>query len=333
MLVPLAAVAAALALPTPASAALAMGSCTKVASPFGSDGLPGTPLLPYRTAQKLASSLRAGDVGCLRAGTYVENVELTRSGTPSARITFQSQPGQRARIVGELAIRAGANYTTVANLNLNGRNPGKWPSPAVSADHVVFEGNDVTNDHTGICFLLGTATPARFTLIRNNRIHDCGELPATNRHEGIYVQNSDQVQILDNVIYDNADMGIQLYPNAQRTLIKGNVIDGNGEGVLFSGGHGFVSNNNLVENNLITNSRIRDNVESYYSPGAPVGEGNLVRNNCIHGGANDDGDGGIGRRVGFTTSGNLIADPRYVNRGAKDFRLAAGSPCAALFDG
>ena len=326
-LVPLAAVAVALALPTPG---LGTNTCTKVASPRGSDVLPGTPAQPYRTAQKLASSLRAGDVGCLRAGTYNGNVELTNAGTGSARITLQSYPGERARIVGELAVRGGADYTTVANLDLNGRNPDNWPSPAVSATNVIFEGNDVTNDHTAVCFLLGTATRTRSVIIRDNRIHNCGALPATNRHVGIYVQHADDVEILKNVIYDNADMGIQLYTDAQRTLIKGNVIDGNGEGIIFSGDYGLVASNNLVEKNVITNSRIRNNVESHYARGAQPGRGNLVLNNCIYGGANDDGDGGVSRRRGFAMSGNLVADPQYVNRDAKDFRLAPGSPCAEL---
>ena len=129
-------------------------------------------------------------------------------------------------------------------------------------------------------------------------------------------------------------MGIQLYPDAQRTLIKRNVIDGNGEGILFSGEFGRASSNSVVENNLITNSTIRNNVESSYPRRGPFGRDNLVWNNCISGGAKDDGDGGIARRrKGFIAVRNRIADPLYVNRGAKDFSLAPGSPCADLIAG
>jgi hypothetical protein len=35
----------------------------------------------------------------------------------------------------------------------------------------------------------------------------------------------------------------------------------------------------------------------------------------------------------FTALQNLIADPRFVNRTAKDFRVAADSPCAAVLAG
>ena len=41
--------------------------------------------------------------------------------------------------------------------------------------------------------------------------------------------------IRDNWIYDNADRGVQLYPDADGTVVTGNVIDGNGEGVIFGG--------------------------------------------------------------------------------------------------
>ena len=71
-------------------------------------------------------------------------------------------------------------------------------------------------------------------MIERNRIHNCGQLPPTNHHHGIYVEASDGARITDNWIYDNADRGIQLFPDAQGTYVARNVIDGNGQGVIFS---------------------------------------------------------------------------------------------------
>src|SRR5204863_5834944 len=116
-----------------------------------------------------------------------------------------------------------------------------------------------------------------------------------NNHEhGIYLAYSDDTKIVENVVYDNADRGIQLYPDAQGTLVRGNVIDGNGEGVIFSGVGSTASNDNVVENNVITNSTIRHNIESYYPDIA--GSGNVARNNCVHGAAQSD----IGSEYGFS---------------------------------
>ena len=41
--------------------------------------------------------------------------------------------------------------------------------------------------------------------------------------------------VRDNWIYDNTDRGIQLYPDADGSTITGNVIDSNGEGIVFAG--------------------------------------------------------------------------------------------------
>ncbi len=47
-----------------------------------------------------------------------------------------------------------------------------------------------------------------------------------------------------NLIYANADRGIQLYPNAEYTTIDHNIIDDNGEGILFAGDDGTASSYN-----------------------------------------------------------------------------------------
>ena len=62
---------------------------------------------------------------------------------------------------------------------------------------------------------------------------------------------------------------------------------------------------NLVEYNVITNSRTRYNVESHFEPGGPIGENNIVRKNCIEGGARDDGSGGIAGQFGFEATDNV----------------------------
>ena len=308
-------------------------TCDKVAAPNGSDSAGGTAGAPYRTAQKVADSLAAGQTGCLRAGIYDEDLTVRRGGGAGAPVTIRSYPGERARVVGRLWIARTADYVTIAQLDLDGVNPEQTlPSPTVNSSNVTFVDNDVTNRHTAICFNIGSGSygRARNTLIARNRIHDCGKLPANNHEHGIYVSNADDTKILGNAIYDNADRGVQLYPDAQRTVIQGNVIDGNGVGVIFSGVGGVASSDNDVEFNVITNSNQRNNVESWYPAGNPIGRNNVLRNNCIAGGVRDSGNGGIGAQVGFTATANITSPVQYANRAAKDFALPAGSACAAL---
>jgi hypothetical protein len=320
----LASVSAMLAAPGGAAAATPE-DCTKVASP--GDG----------TAQRLIDSLGPGDVGCLHGGRYTGNVKLDRpGGGESSRIVLRSYPGERAEIFGRMQVSPRADFVTVEDLKLNGRpapacSPGATctilPSPTVNGSDVVFQDNEITNEDTAICFNVGSEFAARVVL-RRNRIHNCGRRdPITNHDHGIYLGNTEDVQILDNVIYDNSDRGVQFYPEAVRTIVRGNVIDNNGQGVSFGGLGDSASRDNVVENNVITNARLRYNIESWF-PGA-VGTGNVARNNCVFGGR----QGNISSQYGFTASRNLTADPEYVDRGAKDFRLRAGSPCAELLAG
>lgn len=324
----------ALALGGPVTAGATV-TCDRVAAPNGSDSNPGTVEQPFQTAQRMLNSLAQGQTGCLRSGTYSHNQEIKLS-VPV--VTLTSFPGERATLKGRLWVTDAAPGSVVADLNLDGRNDRGLPSPTINGDHVTLRGNDVTNYHTGICVSIGSAQTwgrAQSTLIEDNRIHDCGGMPATNYDHGIYVNSADDTVIRSNWIYDNADRGIQIYPDAQRTLVTGNVIDGNGQGVIFGGSEQTASSNSIVEHNVITNSRIRDNVESSW--GGPVGSGNIARDNCVGGGAYDEGDGGIlqgnAATLGFVARDNLIEVPPFANEAADDFTIPASSPCAALIAG
>lgn len=307
-------------------------TCSLYAAPGGSDGAPGTAAQPFATVQHLANTLSAGQTGCVRGGAFTESVTITHSGDAGAPITIASSPGERATLTGRLWVHQGADYVTVANMNLNGRNSEALPSPDINAAHTTFTGDEVTNEHTAICFDVGSDTiygRATYTLIQGNRIHDCGTLPAGNHDHGIYVESSTAATIVENVIYNNADRGIQLYPDAQQTRIEHNIIDANGEGVIFSGDFGLASSDNTVANNLITNSVLRGDVESWYPAGNPIGQNNSVEDNCVWGGVT----GTIREEVGFTAANNMTSNPDYADAAAGDYRVNSASPCVALLAG
>jgi parallel beta-helix repeat protein len=282
--------------------------CNEVATP--ADG----------AVERLMARLDPGQTGCLRGGDYRGSIELTTRGTSADPITLRPYPGERARLIGRLWLNRESAYLVIRGLTLDGRNPGGLPSPTVNGQHLEFVGNDVLNEHTGICFDLGHPFYgiARHVTIRDNRIHDCGRLPPTNHDHGIYVGEARDTRIVGNHIYDNADLGVHMFPDAQRTYVAGNVIESNGEGVLFGGTADVAPRDNVVEHNLITDSRTRYNVESHFEPGGPIGQNNVVRDNCIVGGARDDGSGGIAPQVGFEASGNVTR---------------AGRACRALLRG
>ena len=119
----------------------------------------------------------------------------------------------------------------------------------VYAHDVVVEDNVITNRGRGeSCMILGSSSgdgQARRVIVRRNRFHDCGSSANENKDHGIYAQNVVGGRIIGNVFWNSAAYAIQLYPNAQGTLVAHNVIDGDDSsirgGILFGGDSSHVS--------------------------------------------------------------------------------------------
>jgi parallel beta-helix repeat protein len=310
----------------PAGAAPTTVNCNKVVSPSGVDGGPGSVSAPWKTVTYAVEHLNSGETGCLRNGTYAFSEVVFRR--PS--VTLSSYPGERATMRGTVKVEIGADDVTVSNLDLNGSGGASNIGPFVFANDTTFENDDVTNEHTDICFMIGShsssAGPATDTLIADNRIHDCGSTPSRNQDHGIYVGKSDGLVVRQNWIYDNTDRGVQLYPEAMDSEVYENVITENGEGVIVSD----ASSGNVIRNNVITNSKIRWNIETSNL----YGSGNVVKENCVWASNSSQGsyyqqNGGIQpaneHGPGLTSVENTVTAPQFASASTSDFTTE--SPC------
>jgi hypothetical protein len=70
------------------------GASTYYVAASASDSNPGTEALPWRTIQKAADTLQAGDTVLVRAGTYNERVIPQRSGAAGLPVTYAAYPGE-----------------------------------------------------------------------------------------------------------------------------------------------------------------------------------------------------------------------------------------------
>jgi parallel beta-helix repeat protein len=284
---------------------------------------------PFRSAQRLVNALHPGQTGCLTGGTYgmdSEGLKFPRSGTAAEPITVRSAPGKRARILGgPVYIPAGADDIRLTNLNIDTRSTGQVGVQIMSTGDALI-GDHITNhrDRTS-CVILGSNLgwgAAADTVIANDLIYDCGSAADGNQDHAIYFDNSTDAIVKNNVIRGTSAFAIHLYQSSQGSQITHNVIIDNGYGVIFAGSDTHTSNDNLVADNIIADSRDGPDVQSYW--GGAVGHGNVLRDNCIY----TAGKGAIGRpTVGFATVGNVIARPGFVNATKHNYALRPGSPC------
>jgi hypothetical protein len=258
-------------------------SCDKVAATTGSDSNPGTVSSPYLTPQTVIDNLSPGQTGCLRAGSYNTGTQLkfNNGGTSdSARITLTSWPGERATLTGKVIyVPAGSNYVTLDKLNINLNTANAGPSIQIFGDDVTLSNNDITNQHQGESAVIISDYEGSFarvvnrTKILGNKIHDSGKVANGAHDHGIYVASSQDAVIKDNLIYGNeGGWGIQLWTHAIGTTVSHNVLDDNYNGnITVSGAENAVggpSSNNTFSQNILSNPRNRNNVETYWQSGA-----------------------------------------------------------------
>jgi parallel beta-helix repeat protein len=300
-------------------------TCNKVASPTGSDSAAGTVAAPYLTPQHLVDSLSSGQTGCLRAGSYAQATTIE-----APNLTLRSYPNERATLTGQLQTVGNGSGATIAALNFTG-SPPAGGNVDIDTSDVTFRNNDVSNGHAETCIYLGLDPTARVsnTLVENNNIHDCGTLPPAGGDHGIYIDDTDGAVIRNNWIHDNVDYGLHFYPNADNSLVTGNVIDSNGGGLVFGAPPpNSSSDNNVIRHNMITyNTSEFHNVERSPNDTAPVG--NVVQSNCVIAAG---GSSGLDAPYGFTSLSNILVDPAYVNAASGDYHVQ-NSICASLLAG
>jgi hypothetical protein len=290
-------------------------TCTRWAAAHGNDQAAGTAARPFRTVGRLLRALPRGGTGCLRRGSrFRENVTFRRP------VTLRSVGG-RATIFGRITIPRRVPNVRLSGLTVRGGGSRKT-TILVHGDRARIVGNDISGpgfrNRNSPCILLDGTRDVR---IEANRIHNCSRVTHRNVYApGILVSSALRTHILHNVVYHTLGDGIALGPNAQRTRVARNIVDGNSSGIYIGGNRRTASSYNVVTRNVISNSG-RWNVHSVWS--GPTGKGNVVASNCLW-----HGFGGATAGRGFRLVGNVKASPRFRNR-PHDFTMGSGR-CLAM---
>jgi Right handed beta helix region len=302
--------------------------CRSFAAPNGNDHANGSRRSPFRTIARLVAALEPGKAGCLLDGRYIEDVGLESAGRPGKPFVLRAAPAARAAICGKVEFKASAAHWRVIRLEIDG-SCSPENTVQIYGDHITLSHDDITNrHHADSCVMIGGAKwgLAYHAVLDHDRIHDCGTKGSDQMH-GVYANSPRDARISDNYIYANAGFGIHLYPDAQRTIITRNVVDGNmaESGLVFAGQSSYSSSHNLVLRNIFSRNGLYGVSSSWGSE--HVGSANVAEKNCFW--RNSAGPTSPNPR-GYTALANINANPRFVGADSYDYRVPPNSPCVAM---
>ncbi len=262
-------------------------------APGGLDTNPGTESQPWRTIQKAADTMVAGDTVYVMAGTYSERVVPQASGNAGSLITYAAYPGHVVTIDGTgVALPAGwgglfeisgrshieisgfrvrdagpddnhtgilvedSSHVTIENnstYNTASSGIGVWDS-----DHVTISGNEIElacNDGEQECL---TVAGTDVFEVRNNWVHDGG--PGSRGGEGIDVKDgSSNGKVYGNHVETLNRLGIYVDAWDKHTynieVYKNTVHDCGADGLAVASEAGGLLENVRIYNNVVYHNR------------------------------------------------------------------------------
>jgi parallel beta-helix repeat protein len=293
-------------------------STTYYVATNGNDSNPGTSEdKPFRTIQKAADMVSAGDTVRIKAGVYrTSQINIRNGGTASQPVVFMAHGDGNVLVDGSNSQHHVFYFTSpdVEHVHLIGLEIAYAPSTGVKE---LGRYGKILNCDIHHNLQQGIQGAKEYTEIIGNRIHHNGDeyrdgqyAPGNNKDHGVYI-NKDHVKIMNNLIYENQAFGLHLYPQINNSIISNNTIWGNKtrRGILIYGGTG-----NIIQNNICYGNGTGGIVVEQAT-------GNIIRNNlCFENGGPQYEISG-----GNTVSNNLEANPGFVDY-PSDVRLKSGSP-------
>jgi Right handed beta helix region len=269
-------------------------------APGGNNSNSGSSGSPWETLQFAADHVGAGDTVIARPGNYV-GFDLRTSGTSTAPITFQADPGAIINQVNPVTTNDGINIEQASYIVVDGFTLLSPSSTTRAGIRVVGDGDILPNNFSNHVTIRNNTTTnwghwGIFTGFSDDLVIERNTTSGSVLEHGIYVSNSaDRPTVRYNHIYNNDKNGIHMngdidtgdtsFPNVDGVItgarIEGNIIHGNG----VHGGSGI--NCDGLVNAVIVNNLLYDNHASGISlyqidGGAPSTNGVIANNTIIN---------------------------------------------------
>ncbi|HEV2610329.1 MAG TPA: right-handed parallel beta-helix repeat-containing protein [Noviherbaspirillum sp.] len=300
----------------------------------GSDSNPGTATAPFKTILKASKVAKPGTTVHVAPGSYPAGFSTTTSGTTTARIRYVSDVKWGAKLVpaanttSRIAWSVHGSNIDVEGFEVDGRSNPSWRIGLTTrGSNVVFKNNHVHHIATNVpCESNGAAGISNThyyygvnVQILGNVVHHIG-YTGCQYYQGIYHQTTGAIK--NNVVYKIGKTAIQLWHDANNTVIANNTVFSSDVGIKVGGGgfyHNAINDYTHVSNNIVF-----DNVDGIREVGV-TGTHNTYTNNLVFRNSNIS----VHLKNGNTHSGTIKADPQFVNYirdGGGDYRLKSTSP-------
>ena len=331
----------------------------------GSDSNPGTLASPWLSISNSLGKMKGGDTLYIRGGTYTGSVDISKpSGTSTSTPTVVKAYNGEAVILKGNSISSGSssligvNHFIIDGITFTGSNIG----------YIVESVNDVTIKNSTVhdvgqqgWFIHNNSS---YVTLDHSTVYNTGLLTNMNG-EGIYIgtaassapyDNTNNVSITNNTVYNIADEGIELKNASYKILVDGNTFTNiNNANNSYGLGGGAIEINESSGYSGNPQDIIRNNVISNTPIGIRVDTGATVYNNIVYGvsgtGIQVDNSNSYARNVYFNTidattakalsggssqtvknnigpslSGNVASNSAfYVNAANHDYHLVSGS--------
>jgi hypothetical protein len=231
----------------------------------GSDSNPGTQGAPWRSVQKAANTLGAGQTALIRGGTYSEKgITFRNSGYAGGPITLRGYPGERPIIDGGYTTSSGLvpvfrfdarDYITLDGLVITrGSGANVNISTDAAARGITIENSellDFVTDDNSASIWIGTGG-ADEIVIRNNvirgrisggRYNNVANGIVLFRGLDVTIENNDISNVVNGIYYKHSN------PGSMTTIVRNNAIHNVSErGILWA------MHDATIENNVIYNA-------------------------------------------------------------------------------
>ena len=192
-----------------------------VSASDGNDAYPGTEEQPFKTIQRAADVVQAGQTVYIRAGTYHERVIVKSSGLPDQYITFTNYPGELVVIDGEKSIPVEEDdwkglmniyqhdFIRLRGLTLrNSQRYGIYVSSTV--DHIDIDNNVVEWSNDGGIVIGCYEGCGSHVVVSNNTVRHNNDEGLTAEQEAISLYGVEAFEVMYNHVYENKEEGIDL---------------------------------------------------------------------------------------------------------------------------